>query len=704
RRSTLEPVTTRERRLPDDQTVLVFQTDNFGDIGTALPVGAGAGALTPALMLLLAGGGVACLYFGTLPAVQDVIDGARNIRVLRDEQRKLRVKYGRVLAGLLRTDAPTELTREQRRALRNLAMRMGVSRTDLRSEVLERVAAGCLIAPGTACSGVGTLLWPGFLVPKTAGFIGASSLLTGLVGNIPVALYGAITAASSALEYLRIRRRIHCVRAFDLNRTWGDPEADVNDLVMKRLHRIRSNALLTGITSAGLGAGGLVTVFTFFGYALLLPFAIGRAAAEFRARRKISYTRRLYAGETDYTSRRDLVSDLIYMHKTHVVLKALKVQTRARYPWGREAPVPLNYLLGSLERVRHWRDHVTPSPATQVRRFFRRYRKVQLEWLERKQVTLRREQERLRAHAPRDGRHAARLDAYVEATERLDAHIRALRADRRAVAQSDEARMYGADAHEWLVRAVGFFVENGMFRTFAKTLLEDPRVRPALASAVREKPKRKQLTVDANDLVAALAGDQRRALRRRGFLDALYGDIERDLLLATKTRCDEMARELIDMLVMRLWLSHRPEHNPMRRVPPSTAVDSETLARRDMHFPLRNPLIAESPAASAAASPIIATAPAPAAPASDATSAPTISAPRSSTSSGASSPASVGVSSADVLMLSSAAPTLATSVSSTPGWARGEGERPRPAAGVVGLVFPASAAPGAPALGLFKGA
>ena len=114
----------------------------------------------------------------------------------------------------------------------------------------------------------------------------ASNLLSGYIGNAPVALYGMANAVWSAYVWRRAYR--HGVAgAKDLK------EEIVERALERRIRTFKTHAAINGVTGTVAGAASLVTATLWYGYPVLVPCIILSIFCNYVWRHRIGYDRPL---------------------------------------------------------------------------------------------------------------------------------------------------------------------------------------------------------------------------------------------------------------------------------------------------------------------------------------------------------------------------------------------------------------------------
>ena len=529
-------------RAQDTSTVVVVELDNFGDIGSTPLFPA---PLSPAAFAVLPLGGLACLWLGAKPALEDVVDGVRNLKVLRAEAGLLRRQIADHEAQLhAGNDGWAESFTLQKR-LRGLRTRLALCMREQGNESVDRVIGGGLVAPGALLTAMGTFATPGFIAgAHSATAATMATLLAGFVGNAPVALYGAINACFHTHRAYQAHRRLRILQGHDFNNLWRDEPTDVNALLQNRQRMMRTGAALKAVASLGISAGAMLTAVGPFGYAVLLPFTMLRAATEYFGRQKITYNRRIYDGTLEDFETHALVNDMLYCQRTHALLKNLKEGSRRGFPWGVHAPVPFNLIMHGVAGVRRFSQPDDPSPAANLHAFLLGHAQVQRLRLDRDVSGALRSKLNLRAEThiddaqPQLGVLDRQLSEAYNRRGRIDDDQRAMR---RSTPQDLED-----NPEPWIARLLHFFCEAHLWPALAQAIADDERLAPSL-----------QAVLDAEEM-DALPGFQANAaaylrqlpnwLGDAQFVAAFYGLTQKLLFTTVKQTFRDLQRELMDMI------------------------------------------------------------------------------------------------------------------------------------------------------------
>jgi hypothetical protein len=172
---------------------------------------------------------------------------------------------------------------------------------------------------GSVMVGVGTLMAIGGANPRV---FHASNLLSGYIGNAPVAFFGLVNAGWSIFIFRRAHRHQKAASLILKN------EAEVWGLLKQRTARIqRHSAILVAI---GVVAGGasLVTAEHWEGYPILIPCIILSFYCNYIFRKSIGYDRALLL-EVPSISLDSLVAELKYIQSIIHILQTTEGEAMA---------------------------------------------------------------------------------------------------------------------------------------------------------------------------------------------------------------------------------------------------------------------------------------------------------------------------------------------------------------------------------------
>ncbi|KAL1969777.1 hypothetical protein VTN77DRAFT_7286 [Rasamsonia byssochlamydoides] len=198
---------------------------------------------------LMAVGGTLALAISAF-AFWDAKLSLRNILVLRDERRYLQTQKGDLFEH-------TQITRD-------LDSQLNVNFRELGTELVDRIGMDIVMGLGAIMVGIGTFMAIGGANP---GVFRASNLLSGYIGNAPVALYGTANAAWSAYVW----RRAHRHGLAGVKELKAD---SIGRVLERRIREVKTHAAINGVTGLVAGGASLVTATLWYGYPILVsrPF------------------------------------------------------------------------------------------------------------------------------------------------------------------------------------------------------------------------------------------------------------------------------------------------------------------------------------------------------------------------------------------------------------------------------------------------
>lgn len=279
----------RHRRLPGARQ----RGDFAANVWNEVPV-------PPHAVALMAVGGIFALLM-SVSAFRDALLSWPNVRLLLDERRRLR-------AERLKDEEEGE-SRE-----RGLDVLIDVVWRELGTEAISRFGLDLLLGGGAVMIGVGTLMAIGG-ADKKVWF--ASNLLSGYVGNAPLALYALINCAWSC--YICARAGQHwAVAAVWLERKQekggqGHHHA-VRAALRRRARNVQLYTAITGLASILGGAGSMMTATLWYGYVILIPVIVSSVLCNVWWRRGLGYDRPPFGdGTSRDMSAESLMSEMEYV-------------------------------------------------------------------------------------------------------------------------------------------------------------------------------------------------------------------------------------------------------------------------------------------------------------------------------------------------------------------------------------------------------
>ncbi len=199
----------------------------------------------------------------SLFAFKDAHLSRENIRNLRAERRFLHTQKANLGA---------EVSRE-------VECQLDINFRELGTEYVDRLGMDIVMGFGSVMVGFGTFLAIGGANPRV---FKASNLMSGYIGNAPVALYGLANAAFSVYVWRRAHRHDRAA-AREVRST----------MFRRRIRRVKTHAAVNAVTGITAGAASLVTATNWEGYPILIPCIISAITCNYLWRNRIGYDRPL---------------------------------------------------------------------------------------------------------------------------------------------------------------------------------------------------------------------------------------------------------------------------------------------------------------------------------------------------------------------------------------------------------------------------
>lgn len=192
------------------------------------------------------------------------------------------------------------------RIARDLDSQLDVNFRELGTEYVDRFGMDSIMGFGAIMVGIGTFLAIGGANPRV---FRASNLLSGYIGNAPVALFGLGNTAFSTYVWRRAYR--HGVAAAK--------ELD-SGAFRRRIRRVKTHAAVAAVTGVMAGAASMVTATHWEGYPVLIPCIISAIVCNCFWRNKIGYERPMVRHKLAL-DKAALVEELNYIISTRKQLK-----------------------------------------------------------------------------------------------------------------------------------------------------------------------------------------------------------------------------------------------------------------------------------------------------------------------------------------------------------------------------------------------
>ncbi|KAH8776051.1 hypothetical protein F5882DRAFT_408704 [Hyaloscypha sp. PMI_1271] len=240
-------------------------------------------------MALMALGGTLALTISIL-AFRDAFLSRKNIRNLREERRFLWAQ---------KADLGAEISRD-------LDSQLDMNFRELGTEYVERLGMDIAMGFGAIMVGIGTFLAIGGANPR---IFRASNLLSGYIGNAPVALFGLCNTGLSVYVWRRAHRHGRAATK------------EVRSTVfLRRIRRVKTHAAINAITGVTAGAASLVTATHWEGYPVLIPCIISSIVCNYLWRNRIGYERPLIRQRIDM-DKASLIRELKHTTSTREIFR-----------------------------------------------------------------------------------------------------------------------------------------------------------------------------------------------------------------------------------------------------------------------------------------------------------------------------------------------------------------------------------------------
>jgi hypothetical protein len=263
----------------------------------------------PYASVLMAIGGTLALSISIF-AFQDSRLSWRNIRLLHSERRYLLRR---------KAEDPGQVGRD-------LDSQLNVNFRELGTELVDRVGMDIVMGFGAVMVGIGTFMALGGANPTV--FI-VSNLLSGYIGNAPVALYGTVNAAWSAYVWRRAHR--HGIAGAKQLK-----EEIIERLLKRRIRTVKIHAVINGVTGIVAGAASLVTATLWYGYPVLVLTIISSIICNYMWRRNIGYDRPLIR-QPQRDDMMSLIKELKSVASAQQILEEAQLESPRKLVWDPES-------------------------------------------------------------------------------------------------------------------------------------------------------------------------------------------------------------------------------------------------------------------------------------------------------------------------------------------------------------------------------
>ncbi|OBT80072.1 hypothetical protein VF21_01111 [Pseudogymnoascus sp. 05NY08] len=220
------------------------------------------------VVALMVVGGTLALFLSYF-AFKDAKLGWRNLVHLREERRDLQRQKTHDL--------------EDGQIIQGLDARLNVSFREIGTESISRVGLDVCMGVGGIIIGIGTFLAIGGANNRVWH---ASNLMSGYIGNVPLALYALFNGAWSCYVWIKARQHgIAGATALNMDKAAA--------LLKRRIFTVQMYTAIVGVTGIIAGAASLISATMWWGYVILIPVIISSISCNYIWRKKIAYERPL---------------------------------------------------------------------------------------------------------------------------------------------------------------------------------------------------------------------------------------------------------------------------------------------------------------------------------------------------------------------------------------------------------------------------
>lgn len=205
-------------------------------------------------------------------AIKDFRLSYPNYVLLRSERQLLKSQRSRVLSMSIHDDG--------RLTARDLDSCLEVNFRELGNEVA-RLGMDAVMGFGVFLVGVGTLM---ALAGEDRRIFHASNLLSGYIGNAPIAFYGLMNSVWSIYIWTKTYQHSRAGRKCLKGRKVGQ-------LLERRTRLLRLYSALYGVSGFFTGVSSLISSTMWFGYVISFPWVIAAIFCNYLLRKRIAYDR-----------------------------------------------------------------------------------------------------------------------------------------------------------------------------------------------------------------------------------------------------------------------------------------------------------------------------------------------------------------------------------------------------------------------------
>ncbi|KAH6604386.1 integral membrane [Trichoderma cornu-damae] len=230
----------------------------------------------------------------------------RNVQFLRNQQRELK----EARASRAAKSQPT----------RDLDVLLSVVYRELGTEAVSRCGLNMFMGVGAVLISVGTYL---AIAGANDGIFLASNLLSGYIGNTPIALFGTVNTFWACYIFFKAQGHINAAAK-------AIPGTRAMALVKRRSRNVQIYSSINGIATIAGGAGSLITATRWWGYVILIPVILASLFCNYWWRTRAGY------------ARRDLVPSGVSIMNADELSTALEFAARAGVMIKEQKKTPIN--------------------------------------------------------------------------------------------------------------------------------------------------------------------------------------------------------------------------------------------------------------------------------------------------------------------------------------------------------------------------
>lgn len=252
-----------------------------------------------AAVLMGVGGTVAAVV--SVFAFSDARRAWHNIGFLRRQRLRLRLRHQ------ARAPGPADPT------ARALEVLLAVSFRELWSEVINRWAMDVLMGFGAVLISAGTYMAIGAGVSDDV--FAASNLLSGWIGNAPIAAFGLVNSAWAAYVWSKAQTHVRAVRRLI-------PGSRAAGLVKRRSRNVQVFCVVNGSATVLGGASSLLTSIYWWAYVMLIPVIVSSIFCNLWWRRRVGYTRsQAWPSELETIVPSELATSLEFAARAEMIIR-----------------------------------------------------------------------------------------------------------------------------------------------------------------------------------------------------------------------------------------------------------------------------------------------------------------------------------------------------------------------------------------------